>query len=160
MSCPRQPTGQANVMSSNEIFARIEAKLAANCCMKSAWSSNMELPAIACNHNSRVLVQQQRVGMNFNLLCLLACCCIGCMCKVLLQQGLPSGNKAQVAQDYQVLAFDVCAGAGLFDKTMRRIFGEWNWDKIFPCHGNPIMAEGKPVLKEHLRLRSAPAGSF
>lgn len=49
---------------------------------------------------------------------------------------------------------------GLFDQTMKRIFGDWSWDKIFPCHGNPVMANGKPVLKEHLKLRNAPSGSL
>ena len=55
---------------------------------------------------------------------------------------------------------EVIAAAGLYTQTMKRIFGQWSWDKIFPCHGNPVMANGKSVLKEHLDLRNAPTDSF
>lgn len=36
--------------------------------------------------------------------------------------------------------------------AMHRIFDEWEWDAILPCHGTFIASGGKQQLRKHLNL--------
>lgn len=45
----------------------------------------------------------------------------------------------------------ICA-SGQFDATMKRIFDDWQWDAIMPCHGTFIPSGGKQALRDHLSL--------
>ena len=46
-----------------------------------------------------------------------------------------------------------CICAGGYDEAMRRIFEEWDFDAILPCHGDFVPSNGKEVLRQHLRLQ-------
>ena len=45
------------------------------------------------------------------------------------------------------------AASGLFDRTMDRIFNQWAFDRILPCHGNLVEQGGKAALRKALDLR-------
>lgn len=36
---------------------------------------------------------------------------------------------------------------------MQRIFEEWDFDAILPCHGDFVSKNGKEVLRKHLKLQ-------
>jgi len=42
--------------------------------------------------------------------------------------------------------------AGLYAEAMGRIFKEWDFDSILPCHGDYVAQNGRKVLQEHLEL--------
>ena len=42
--------------------------------------------------------------------------------------------------------------AGLYAEALARIFKQWDFDGILPCHGDYVAKEGKRVLQEHLEL--------
>ncbi|BDA49772.1 hypothetical protein COCOBI_14-3920 [Coccomyxa sp. Obi] len=41
---------------------------------------------------------------------------------------------------------------GEYDEATRRIFKEWNFEAILPCHGDFVPSNGKEVLRKHLKL--------
>ena len=42
--------------------------------------------------------------------------------------------------------------AGLYAEALGRIFKQWDFDSILPCHGDYVAQAGKRVLQEHLEL--------
>lgn len=46
----------------------------------------------------------------------------------------------------------VYLGAGEYDEATRRIFKEWDFDAILPCHGDFVPSNGKEILRRHLKL--------
>ena len=42
--------------------------------------------------------------------------------------------------------------AGEYDEATTRIFQEWDFDAILPCHGDFVPSNGKETLRRHLRL--------
>ncbi len=42
--------------------------------------------------------------------------------------------------------------AGLYAEAVGRIFKEWDFDSILPCHGDYVARDGKRILQEHLEL--------
>ena len=42
--------------------------------------------------------------------------------------------------------------AGLYAEALARIFKQWNFDSILPCHGDYVAKDGKKILQEHLEL--------
>ena len=42
--------------------------------------------------------------------------------------------------------------AGLYAEAVGRIFKEWEFDSILPCHGDYVARDGKRILQEHLEL--------
>ena len=41
---------------------------------------------------------------------------------------------------------------GLFAEALGRIFKQWDFDSILPCHGDYVAQNGKKILQEHLEL--------
>ncbi|CAK0783545.1 hypothetical protein CVIRNUC_006744 [Coccomyxa viridis] len=41
---------------------------------------------------------------------------------------------------------------GLYAEAVGRIFKEWDFDSILPCHGDYVARDGKRILQEHLEL--------
>ncbi|CAL5220530.1 g2563 [Coccomyxa viridis] len=41
---------------------------------------------------------------------------------------------------------------GLYAEALGRIFKQWDFDSILPCHGDYVAQDGKRVLQEHLEL--------
>ena len=63
--------------------------------------------------------------------------------RVLCRQGVPSIVVAE-KRAWQP--------AGDYEAKMKRLFREWDFDCILPCHGDFVPANGKAVLKQHLGL--------
>jgi hypothetical protein len=34
----------------------------------------------------------------------------------------------------------------------KKVLGDWDWDYIAPCHGEPVEEDAKGVLRRHLNL--------
>lgn len=42
--------------------------------------------------------------------------------------------------------------AGDWEAAKQRIFGEWDFQGIIPCHGEVLFSGGKQILRRHLGL--------